>query len=843
MATVTTSTATNPIQYGGSTRLDVYPSDKSLWVMSLNNSGNIELSRSTNNGSSWAVANTLSRANIQETTMYIPSRGSRIHVVYRTNESSQDRVYHRMYDIDGNSWNSEILVASASNGGTPASILTGLDVVVAPATGYYVAIAVGIQGGGTFGMVLYGVYVNTNNSASLAPGMFAGPTSFRHSGSGRVGPQLDLEHIGDGKRSNTPHLWATFGRTRINMMSCGWTGWGWTTPSAAYNMVDPVPAQNWIRGMFDGRRYVAASANNANTSTVAVWERNRSGTGATKGRTTPTHPAGVVKTCSLAYDYSQDDLRVFAVGTSNNDLYFTTYDRSANSWSAWSVVTATDVLGSPPENYSIKRNTYHNARFDALIAHSGSPNTVVHWPVVQAYTPGAPTWASPANGSAQDVSAALPLDWTFNDVDPGDAQTAYAVRRQIGAGAFAYWRASDSTWQVAEVKNSSGTTALTLASSWGSGADANHSYAVKVWDVTDLPSAYSSALSIVPSVKVNPTITSPTAAQVIAGDRITVTWTVSEQTAYRVRLLDTTNGSLVVHDSGFIASLLTTSYDIPYTMRDANAWSVRVTTKNNEGLESTEVAIAFTTDFVEPAVPSLAYTPIPASGVIRVAITNPSPVGSEPALLSQDLYRREESPPLNVNPYATVDRSGWTPTNATPAVRSTAQFHEGVASFALTGTGALATIDLLHDTFIPVESGAAYSAGVWLYSASSWTDASLGVLWFDAAFASIPQAQTGIAIPAARWTYCGKLFTPPAGAVWAKPRMRAGSTVPNGQVIYFDEVRFERDEPGTPTIRVAADLPSNATVDDWRAVSGQSYEYRVLARGVNGTTYRGPWTV
>jgi len=789
MATVTTSTNSNPILYPGSTRLDVYPADRSLWVLSLNNSGNIELSKSVNNGGSWSVVNTLVRANLQEVTMYIPAAAPEVHVAYRTNESSQDRVYHRVYYMNSNTWSAELQVAFSGNGGVAGSILTGLDLVVVGANGQeFIPIAVGIQGGGTFGAILVGAVVPSAGAApQSAPNLFNGPVSYRHSGSGRVGPSLDIEHIGDGKTATTPHLWFTFGRTRINMMSCGWTGWGWVTPGSAYNMVDPVPAQDSIRGVFDGRRYLAASINNANTSTVAVWERNRSNTGATTLRQTPVHPAGVVRSCTIGYDYSQDDFRVFAIGTSNNDLYYTTYDRSAGTSSAWSAVTTTDVLGVPPGNYSAKRATYYNARFDALIAHSGSPNTIVHYPVTQAYAPGTPVWALPENGSPQDVAAAMVLDWTFVDVDPNDTQSAYALSRQIGTDALEYWQASTGTWQSTEQKNTSGTTQVTLPTGfvdrfdagvvgawtpsnstfvattaqsrsggkaalltsvgtpivasahyvefpvtalasysaelwglsiggygaflvtinwytaghvyistssgvssaltagvwgrrsltatapataafatvgptigtnppngtavyvddvsfgstltpWGAGTDSAHAYRVKVWDSTDIASGYSAALTVVPSAKANPTITAPTPAQVIAGDSLTVTWTVTEQTAWRVRLFAQPSG-LVVHDSGWMSTALT-SYVVPYSMADASSWTVGVTTKNLEGLSSNEIYQGFTTDFVEPALPTLAFTPTPASGYIRVVITNPAPSGGQPSVASQELWRR-----------------------------------------------------------------------------------------------------------------------------------------------------------------------------------------------------------
>ena len=638
MATVITTTQANPNIYPGHDRVDWSMATGHLWVLTINASGNLELHVSTDNGGSWTLADTLVRSGIQDAALYIPPIGH-IHVVYRTNESSQDRIYWRKYFPSSDTWSGEVLLSAVANGGVAGAIYRGLNVIVVGAYGAdYVAVAVGIISGANHGVVLLGGHTTAAGAMRVEPGTFAGPTTYVQPGSGRIGPTLDISHIGDGKTANVPHLWVTFGRGRINVFSCGWTGWGWSTPSSSWIMVSSVPAQNSIRGSFDGRRFICASANPNSTSTVAVYERNASHTGSTTTRVTPTHPTGVIRSCTIAYDYANDDFRVFAVGTSTAVLYYTTYDRSAGTFSSWTAVVATAVLGVVPENYSVRRNNGFNSRYDTVISHSGSPNTVVHYPVTQAYTPAAPTWLIDS-GIARDVAATLLLDWQFNDADPADVQTAYALSRQIGAGALAYWRASDSTWQAAEVKNLSSTTAVTLASSWAAASDANYTYRVKVWDNTDLPSVYSSSLIVVPSAKANPTITSPTPAQVIAGDTITVTWTVSEQTAYRVRLFDTTAGGNVVHDSTFVGGSSLT-YEIPYTLKDANSWTVGVTTRNNEGLESTEIYQGFTTDFVEPAVPTFTFTPTPASGYMRVVFNNPVPGGGQPAVLSQELWRR-----------------------------------------------------------------------------------------------------------------------------------------------------------------------------------------------------------
>jgi hypothetical protein len=264
---------------------------------------------------------------------------------------------------------------------------------------------------------------------------------------------------------------------------------------------------------------------------------------------------------------------------------------------------------------------------------------ITHTAQLLTYAPTAPTWVTPANGAAADVAVALPLDWVFNDPNPGDTQSAYAVRRQIGAGALNYWRASDSTWQVAEVQNTSATTALSLPGGWGADVDANHSYAVKTWDSGSLASPYSDAVVVVPSAVVTPTITAPTAAQVIATNQVTITWTVSAQTAYRVRLVQTSGAGSLNYDSGWITGTDLT-FIPPSILPTATGYTITLNTRNSEGLSSGDVTRAFTVTYLPPMTPTLVCTAVPASGWIAVVITNPAPTGGAPALASQDLYRR-----------------------------------------------------------------------------------------------------------------------------------------------------------------------------------------------------------
>lgn len=847
MATVTTTGSGNPNLYPGHTRFDRNPINGDLYAAVFNGSANVQVYRSQNAGGSWASMFTLVRANIQEFAIFASNIGM-LHFAYRVNESSLDKICWSRVNTVTLVQSNEVVCASVANGGSGGSVYQGVDLAVVNSTATnkeWIAIAAGTTVGASHGVSLLGVYLSnaTSGTGAEANAVFQGQRLHTVVGTGRITPSLDIEHGGDGKTSSTPHLWCTFGRTVLYVVKCSWTFGYWYPPSAGKSLVTSVPAQNSISSRFDGTRLIAAIPNPSDTDTCQLVERNKANTATTK-RTTATHTTGVIRSCTVSYDPVTGDARIFAVGTSTAVLYWTGYDRSAGTWSAWAVAHATAIVGATPENYSVRRSSFPTSKFDLLTAHATpTPQTIVHTPQSLSYPPLQPTWVNTDSGSARDVAATLLLDWIFRDDDPGDTQKDYALRKQEGAGSFEYWRASDSTWQAAEVKNASGTTAVTLPTSWGVDADPNHSYWVKTWDQGDVASVYSAALIYTPSALVAPTITAPTAAQVLTGQTLTVTWTVAQQTAYRLRVF---TGGVAVYDSGFVQSAVT-SVLVPYNLIDNTAWQVQLNTKNNEGLASATVTRDFTTNFVEPAIPDMTMTPVPASGIITVVLNNPTPVGSEPAVLSQDLYRRDAHPPLNDNPYATTNTVGWAieGTTATSITRSTVQKHEGPASFLITCNGTAGTAAALHDNLIPVEEGVLYKAGGWIFCPVLSANISVAMNFYDATPAITNQVTTGFAVAANRWTYVEVTGVPAATSVWGKPRMRIGGTPPNNFLAYFDEVRFEEYAPegDLNLIRVGAGLLEDATVEDWRTASGQSYEYRVLVAGVNGTSFYGPWTV
>lgn len=805
-----------------------------------------ELRRSVDNGANWTVFSTVTRANVAEM--------GPIHIdpwnwgfwVYRTNESSQDRIYCRIFSSFTGEWGPECLLAAPSNGGVAGAIYNGLDIKTVSYSGpHTIAVAVGTSSGGFLGLSMFtanalvGVSPGPVPQPSLMMGtiMWIDPTD---SDTGTVTPSMDIEHNGDGYTGGALNLWVCFGRQKLNMVKLAFVGNGWSGPTSFVQVASGFTAQNSMTGRWDGSRYImAAPGASPNTDKVILYERNQANT-VTIARQSQTHPTGAVRTCTLAYDATNNNVRVYAVGTSTAVLYYCDYIRATDTWSSWTIAVATAILGSGVDNYGVKRSTYDNSRYDLYTAHATpSPNTLVHTQQSLSYPPGVPTWVT-ANAQGRDVAITLPLDWNFSDPDPSDAQTAYAVSRQIGAGALAYWRASDSTWQAAEVKNVSGTTILTLAASWGAGSDATHTYRVKVWDGADVASLYSTGLAVIPSVKVNPTITSPTAAQVLTGDTVLATWTVSEQTAYKIRLV---TGGVTVYDSGFVSSS-TPSGTPAYSLQNNTSYSLFLITKNLEGLSSDEIQRDFSVLFIEPATPTTTAVPMPSLGVMRVTITNPTPVGTQPALTSQELWRRPVASPFLAEFDFETDLSGWVASAGGAGVatitRDNTFAHKGSWSMKVVPAGGGPNAYGETTATYPAAQNQAWEAAAWIYTVTANKPATVWMHWFTAGSVYIISSLTQRAAVAGAWLYVSVIATPPPTATKFVIAAGVSNNPGVGDISYVDEV-WGRLADASAGVRIAYGILSGGTVDDWRAVSGVSYEYRAAARGANNTTTPGAW--
>lgn len=636
MATITTTTVLDSLRYPNESVIDRYTSGNGgvLWMLKRVSATQCQLFYSLNNGTSWSADQSFTRANLQEVSGIFIDAEDTISVCYRVYESGEDAIYYRRIKESDAAWRNELLVGSAT-AGSAGAFYSGCSLASFKLSStIYVFFAVGTSNGVNSGITLMAATINSSDTFTVKNTLIDGYRLWLAGPLGATHPAIDFKHTGDAKSVGSgPALWVTWGRGTIYCIKASWqSGPSWYGPWTPTTIVTGLTNQDHNVGRYNGygdKFHVAYP----NGTSVSVVERNVSDSSGTT-RTTPVHPQGVVKYVALSNSATSNSYRVYAMGTTINDLYYIDWSASGSSWGTWTLVTATDIVGTVPNNFSVRRNNYGSGQYDLVIAGGTTPYTLTHTSSTSSSAPKTPVITSPTNGSPQDVAATLPITWTFEDDDPLDTQASYALRRSIGA-TVRYWNQGAGTWDVGEVFNSSGTTGKTLNAAWGADSDAVHFYSVRVRDQASLTSGYSTSVMVIPSAKDNPTLTSPGAS--VTTPQVTVTWTVATQTARRVELIQS---GITIYDTGWETTTSQTLL-VPYTLVTAGSYTARVTTRNDEGLTSTSASQAFTTTFTPPHNPtSITPTPNATLGGISIAIVNGTPSGGEPAFASQDFYRR-----------------------------------------------------------------------------------------------------------------------------------------------------------------------------------------------------------
>lgn len=245
--------------------------------------------------------------------------------------------------------------------------------------------------------------------------------------------------------------------------------------------------------------------------------------------------------------------------------------------------------------------------------------------------PTAPVLLSPSNNSSTDLASGVLFDWNFTDPDAGDSQTAYYMRRKIGAGAYEYWNASTALWGGTETRNARTASDYTFTSGkWTNGNTYNWSIATE--DALGVKGPYATDFSVTGSVGATVTITGPPAT-VTSTTRPTVSWTFSDpegdpQQTYQVivyTLAQATIGGFTIGtspstwDSGEVTSTSARNVQVGTVLSNTVTYRayVRIKTANQY---SGWVNSTFTISISPPAVPLLTASADPANGRINLTV-------------------------------------------------------------------------------------------------------------------------------------------------------------------------------------------------------------------------------
>lgn len=240
------------------------------------------------------------------------------------------------------------------------------------------------------------------------------------------------------------------------------------------------------------------------------------------------------------------------------------------------------------------------------------------------YAPTIPTNLSPSGGQVVDVANVIRLSWKHNDTD-NDPQAKYELQWRLQGNA---------TWN---------TVSATTVNQYFD-AIANYfptgtiEWRVRTYDQAGLVSPYSNIAVFFVGIKPdNPTIVSPINGEIISIAKPTVQWSSVGQVGYHLKVLDTNNALLWEE----IVATTNKAVTIGYTLANNTAYILQLSIKNADGLYSEFVSVAIDVSYTPPQKTLLSISSDSNSGAIILSINNPEPVGTEPIVLHNDVYKRK----------------------------------------------------------------------------------------------------------------------------------------------------------------------------------------------------------
>lgn len=416
--------------------------------------------------------------------------------------------------------------------------------------------------------------------------------------------------------------------------------WTWASEVEVSTAYAPAAPSRGVTCRWDGTRIVIAGllTDAGTTDTLVIWDSTNF-TSFTNRIATATTLYGF----SFDVDVATGDVYCFGSGFNGSAYTNAQYRKATRSGAALSLgsIVVLEAFTGSASNPAYVSAVYTSVstRIDLIYTKgSSSPYDVRYETILFNQPPTAPTWTTSAG--AKDVNASLALQATNNDPNPGDTVSAYALKRDI-AGTIRWYDGSD--WDATTLTWVTDTDLdVTLASGWGvDGGDA-HNYYIAAKDAAGAgdPPVYSSALVITPSAKINPVIDEPDDGETVGTATKNAEWTVAEMSAYLLELLNAA-GDTVLWTPGWVTGVVARVRTIAYTLANGDSYKLRLTTKNADGLTSDPDIVDFDVDYVEPATPIL---DVDTSDNLKaiLTITNPAPVGDQPAAASNRIWRRPE---------------------------------------------------------------------------------------------------------------------------------------------------------------------------------------------------------
>ena len=284
--------------------------------------------------------------------------------------------------------------------------------------------------------------------------------------------------------------------------------------------------------------------------------------------------------------------------------------------------TATYTLTVPSGSALNQGTWYWKTRSQDVFGQYGTWSS--DFTLIDSHPPSA-TPKTPTSDITYDFGASgtISFTWQYTDTSPNSTQSAYQVV------------VSDNTTLATVVDSGK----VTLAGNQGvdisanlnipsANKDAQLRWTVTVWDNENIAGPVSAASLFRVSDKPTVTLTSPTAAQVVATASPTIQWTFAAsggrtQAKYRILIINTDTGATTL-DTGYVNSSATSYTPSQPLLVNSSSYSVQVFVVDSRGLGNQTTVVNFTTSWTPPTAPSFTVDPslYENSGYVKITWTN-----------------------------------------------------------------------------------------------------------------------------------------------------------------------------------------------------------------------------
>lgn len=295
---------------------------------------------------------------------------------------------------------------------------------------------------------------------------------------------------------------------------------------------------------------------------------------------------------------------------------------NGESWTTLNASTSTDATSFVYDFSNEPQSSLAKIRvtgvYDGLYTLSDSSDGV--FTIQHNQAPTIPTNLSPSGGTL-DRTKVIRFSWQHNDANANDNQSM----------AEFYWRLQTApTWNEIVING----TAQYLDMNSNTLPAGVIQWDVRTYDQSGVASPYAGNRVFTAAEPTNaPTITQPGATVSVA--RPVIGWTAATQTAYHITITDSLNA--VVWDTGEVVSTVR-AVTAGVDLLNGGTYTLAVKVKGSGGIFSTTATHNFSVSYTPPPTPT--HTVEGKGHYLDIFITNPTPTGTEPALLGNDLYRR-----------------------------------------------------------------------------------------------------------------------------------------------------------------------------------------------------------